>query len=508
MRELIKDINPRQIGFIILDHNWKISYIQDEISSMLGRPLRELRGRNVWVEYPGLENSEFSRACHSVMESKGSRAFQAEIVPLKAWVEVLVSWHPGGIAIHIRDITEQMKARNALEQNKGHLALAQEISETGSWEWCIPSGIITWSEGMCRIFGHSPKNNEVNYRESLDQIHPDDKDRVVCAIKNALEGRGILDLEHRIILPDTSLRHLHLRGVGQWDEHGAPCRMTGIVKDVSAQKRLETELRDHAARLEQSNQELELFASIASHDLQEPLRKISAFGERLATTCGASLDDRGNEYLNRILSSIGRMRNLIDDLLSFSRITSRARPFERVDLGEVARNAWQELEIRVDEIGAHMDLGSLPHVLADPGQMHQLFVNLMSNALKYHRTDVIPTLKIYSCSPEQGNSGQMDCFDRSQGICVEDNGIGFEDKYADRIFAIFHRLHGRGQYEGTGIGLAVCSKIIERHGGNIEAHGEPDKGSVFTIRLPDNQYMREIPINEIHNNFIGRRRSG
>jgi PAS domain S-box-containing protein len=246
-----------------------------------------------------------------------------------------------------------------------------------------------------------------------------------------------------------------------------------IARDIRERKEAEAEIHDAIRRLEQSNRELEDFAYVASHDLQEPLRKIQAFGDRLQAKYAADLPEQAKDYVGRMQSAAKRMQVLINDLLAFSRITTKAQPFVRVDLEHVAREVAHDLEIRTHEAGAHVEIGSLPALDADPLQMRQLLQNLISNALKFHREGVPPLITV---------NGSVEG-ERAQ-IVVVDNGIGFEEKYADRIFTMFERLHGRGTYEGTGIGLAICRKIVERHGGDIVARSAPGVGSTFTVTLP------------------------
>jgi PAS domain S-box-containing protein len=246
-----------------------------------------------------------------------------------------------------------------------------------------------------------------------------------------------------------------------------------IARDIRARKRAEEELRNAMTRLEQSNRELEDFAYVASHDLQEPLRKIQAFGDLLKSKYAEALPDQGRDYIARMQSAAGRMQVLINDLLSFSRVTTKAQPFVRVDLREIATEVAKDLEARVHETGARIDIGPLPAIDADPLQMRQLLQNLTANALKFRREDVPPVVEI-----------RAEVQDGRCRLSVADNGIGFEPKYADRIFTMFERLHARTKYEGTGIGLAICRKIAERHGGSIAAHGRPGEGAEFVVTLP------------------------
>ena len=245
------------------------------------------------------------------------------------------------------------------------------------------------------------------------------------------------------------------------------------------------ELADANTELERSNRELQDFAFVASHDLQEPLRKIQAFGDRLRSKHGGGLNAEAQDYLDRMQNAARRMHTLINDLLTFSRVTTKAQPFVKTDLGAIARDVLGDLEERVRQTGGRVDVGELPTVEADPLQMRQLFQNLIGNALKFHKPGVQPIIKVNSKPGSAGGNGSN--ADRQCQIIVEDNGIGFDEKYLDRIFTPFQRLHGRGEYEGTGIGLAVCRKIVERHGGTLTASSRPREGSVFIITLPVKQ---------------------
>ena len=274
-------------------------------------------------------------------------------------------------------------------------------------------------------------------------------------------------------------------------------RVNGVlVEEIEERKRVEQQVRSVAADLARSNDELEQFAYVASHDLQEPLRKIQAFGDRLVLRVRDHLPEAGKEYVDRMLTSAGRMRRLIDDLLSFSRVTSQARPFSRVDLGKLAREVASDLSERVEESGGEVRLGELPTVDADPSQMRQLFQNLIANALKFHRPGVPPVVEVsgevVSGPPNADGAAGMTC-----RIVVRDNGIGFDEKYLDRIFQMFQRLHGRGEYEGTGVGLAICRKIAERHGGAITATSRVGEGAAFVVTIPIRQaYPADEPVHE------------
>lgn len=257
------------------------------------------------------------------------------------------------------------------------------------------------------------------------------------------------------------------------DEKGHPFQYVSIRYEITQRKNAEEQLRIYADKLETSNRELQDFASIAAHDLQEPLRKIMAFGDRLQTRYRESIPLEGKDYLDRMLASASRMRRLIDDLLTYSRVTTQAKPFEKTDLNQVLGDVLSDLEIRIEQVKGQVAGAHLPAIEADPSQMRQLFQNLIANALKFSLPNAAPQVQV--SATVDGNR----CT-----ISVSDNGIGFEEKYLDRIFAIFQRLHGKHEYEGTGVGLAVCRRIVDRHGGSITAKSEPGKGATFFVTLP------------------------
>ncbi len=268
-------------------------------------------------------------------------------------------------------------------------------------------------------------------------------------------------------------------------EEGTPV-LTFFVRDISRRKQAEQEQQRYAADLERSNRELEQFAYIASHDLQEPLRKIRTFSDRLQMLCGDTLDDSAKDCIGRMQSAAERMQKLINGLLSLSCVTTQGQSFVPVDLAQIAREVLGDLETQIERVGGRVEVGHLPTIQADPLQMRQLLQNLIGNGLKFHRVEAPPLVKVEGkFVQERGRRGSAARAAEEQcRILVQDNGIGFDEKYRERVFDVFQRLHPRDVFEGTGIGLALCRKIVERHGGQITARSAPDQGSTFEILLP------------------------
>ncbi len=256
--------------------------------------------------------------------------------------------------------------------------------------------------------------------------------------------------------------------------------VSSAIRDITERKHAEDVAR-RAEELARTNEELAQFASVASHDLQEPLRKIVAFGDRLKSRLAGSLDEQGEDYLDRMQNAARRMGHLIESLLELSRATAKGGMFESVDLNTVVSEVLVDLEARIKQSGGRVEVQELPTVIADRLQMRQLFQNLIGNALKFHKQNEPPVVQLSSLANENG----------AWEIHALDNGIGFEEKYLDRIFRPFQRLHGRGQFEGSGMGLAICDKIVARHAGQITAHSQPGVGSHFVVTLPARPKTRE-----------------
>jgi len=257
-------------------------------------------------------------------------------------------------------------------------------------------------------------------------------------------------------------------------------RTEELNQEIARRRQAEADLAYHAAMLERSNRDLADFASIISHDLNEPLRKIYVFGQRLMNG-EESISPTGLEDLGRVLSAATRMQTMISDLLTYSRVSTRYGEYQKVKLNELIKVVLSTLELRITETGGSVHVDELPEIEAEPLQMELLFQNLIGNALKYHKPEVPPQIHIFarrSISPSSpGKSQTVD-------IMVKDNGIGIEEQYLEKIFQPFQRLHGRGKYEGSGMGLAICKKIVERHGWTIKAKSKPDEGTTFIITLP------------------------
>ena len=291
------------------------------------------------------------------------------------------------------------------------------------------------------------------------------------------------DFEVGLVAPEIGRRVLLLNGRRLPTAAGGRPLILLAVSDVTAQKVAEERAVAHAAQLERSNRELQEFARVASHDLQEPLRKIQAFGSLLVKDHGGSLPAEARSYLDSMVNAAGRMRDLVNALLALARIATRGRPFEPVPLSQVVREVLGDLDRRIADTAATVDVGDLPVVYGDASQLRQLFQNLIGNALKFHAPDRAPTVRVWADAPPAvpAHSAVRVPF---ATLHVADEGIGFDEKYLDRMFQPFERLHPRQSYEGTGMGLAIGRRVVERHGGTLTGRSVPGSGAVFDFTLP------------------------
>ncbi len=384
--------------------------------------------------------------------------------------------------------------RMALRTNEALLNESEQLLHYGGWLWNVPENRHSWTEGMWELLDYPPEERieSVSADKYLEHLHPDDRPAQETGARQIAEtGRGDQsDTDYRLVTHSGRVIWVISRfRVLEWTAEGKPALIVGSTADITHLKNAQQEMEVKVTELNRSNQDLEQFAYIASHDLQEPLRKISSFGNRLFQKYHSVLDEDGRMYLERMSNAARRMQHLIDDLLEFSRIGRKQDSFQPTNLGFVARRLLSDLEVRRQEKEALIEIEELPVIEAIPSQIHQLFLNLFNNALKFSRPGIPSRVSVSShpLNPVEKRNRGLASWKNYVKICVTDNGIGFEQEHAEKIFAIFQRLHGRSEYEGSGIGLAICRKIVENHKGIISAEGRPGEGAAFTIILPEKQ---------------------
>jgi len=459
----------------------RIETINDTFVRFFGYSEEEVIGKTS-IELGMFANPvDLQEAVRRLQKDKSVRDFEldvqlksGEIRNVSLSIEMIEIGGEHAMLTMIQDITERKQAEQALRESEQQLKRAEEIAHLGSWELDIVNNRLIWSDEVYRIFGLEPQEFGATYEAFLEAVHPDDRHAVDDAYSSSIrEGRDAYEIEHRVVKRSSGeVRIVHEKCEHFRNHGGQIVRSTGMVHDITERKQAEEALLESERQLKRSNKDLQDFAFTASHELQEPLRKIEMFGE-LLQKWAPQLDEQGRDYIERMRNAAKRMRATVDGLLQLSRVATRGKPFVRVDLSQLISEVLSDLEDQIRRTNGRVDVGALPAVEGDPLQLRQLMQNLISNALKYHHPGTPPEVKVYT----KQMSGQVQIF-------VEDKGIGFEQEEAEHIFQPFVRLVGRSQYEGSGMGLAICRRIVERHAGEITAHSKPGEGTTFLVTLP------------------------
>lgn len=365
-------------------------------------------------------------------------------------------------------------AIQSLKESESRLELALEASGDGWWDWNMLTDETSWSIQFYQMLGYEMEELPSSFQTWQSWTHPDDLPRMMALLEEHLQDQSIpYVFDYRTRTKSEQWKWISVMGkVVDCNDQGEPLRMVGMLHDISDRKQAEQELGRINTELVRSNQELGHFAYVASHDLQEPLRKIRSFTELLAERYQGRLDETADRYIRYITDGAARMQGLIDDLLSYSRVGRAELKVNPTALSSLVKEVQSDLEKVIEQRQVEMVIDSLPTVAVDPVQMRQVFQNLISNAIKYCQADR-PSIHIRATQNKE-----------FWAISVQDNGIGISPQFAERVFIIFQRLHHRGEYSGTGIGLAICKKIIERHGGEIWVDSEEGKGAIFSFTLP------------------------
>lgn len=381
-------------------------------------------------------------------------------------------------------LTERNK--NLSVANETYLE-AEKIGYFGTWQFFYNEKQFVFSRNLVRLFGVDPDSFSQQIKHLLPYVYSEDRELISQVIQKIYEGEEFEPFVSRIIPKDhPQMRYVSTTGKRISNPFTGDYLLV-ITQDITEEFLIKLDLEQNNVVLEANNSELQAFNYAASHDLQEPLRKIETFLSRLRDTNYENLSDNGKQYMDRTLVAANRMRSLIDDLLHFSRTTRSEASFERTDLNLLLQNAKEELAHLVEEKRAEITTEPLPVLEVIPFQIQQMFVNLIGNSLKYSSSNREPRIEI-TCTK---TSSDLEPVIRNEvktnyyKLVFKDNGIGFENQYSERIFTLFNRLHSREDYRGTGIGLAICKKVIENHNGYIYAQGEPGVGSIFTILLPE-----------------------
>jgi PAS domain S-box-containing protein len=457
------------------NRNWFREYIpQSDQAVVLAAIHQAITGKSVFE----LE--------HRVNQANGSVGWvYSRAVPILDRNGEIIEWFGAASNISGRKEAEERlikkqnqlrKAKLALQRSRKKLTLALENGKIGLWEWNVSGNITTWDRRMEEMFGLEPGKFDGKLSTFENLVHEDDLAQMRITMEKALSEGSSMQMVYRTKEREGKSNYIMSTAIVRKDKLNRPGTVIGVCFDVT---KIQEGAEKHIVKLNEellrSNTDLRQFAYIASHDLQEPLRMVSSFVQMLQKRYEDKLDDDGKEYIKYAVEGAKRMYELLNGLLAYSRVQTREHEFSRTDMKEVVKKVTDNLSLVIGESNAEIHCDELPVVVADENQIVQVMQNLIENALKFSRGK--PKIRI--TGSEINNAEHL--------IKVSDEGIGIEQQYHERIFRIFQRLHTTADYRGTGIGLAICKRIIERHGGRIWVESEPGQGSAFCFTLPRKQ---------------------
>ena len=477
-----RDSNGKIIDFIYV-------FTNTESENLTGKQVGDVIGKSISKIYPSVHDTGLYELMVKCANIGTIETHESEYIlkGKRVWVNTTINKLDDGITLTSYDSTQIINAKQRLLELNEQLTVqnsilndAEAVAKIGSYRWNIETEKATMSDNFFRLLDCEP--NEFipapeNYRPF---VHPKDLNIYDEKLNLALEKKIVSNFTYRVITKNGKVKHLQNTG------HFLKNEFIGVVKDITKDLKNEQKLKDKNLELKRINSELESFTRIASHDLQEPLRKIQMFISRITDSDSSYFTEQQTQYISKVQSSANRMQNLIKYLLSYSRLRKKKKDLVYVDLNLVLEKVQEDLEAPIRESGVEFVIADLPEVRGVPFQLEQLFNNLISNSIKYHSILDTPKIEI-ACKKMERNTIPDDFNKKAKEyycISVKDNGIGFEQENAQKIFELFQRLHQKNEYSGTGIGLAICKKIVEKHKGHIVAHGQVNKGASFYIYLP------------------------
>ncbi|MBD1871532.1 PAS domain S-box protein [Cyanobacteria bacterium FACHB-471] len=472
-------------AFVALDPEWRYTYVNQRAGHIFNRDPKELVGKNIWEEFPKGIGQKLSHAYYQAVTEQRIVQLEEYYPIWDKWFESRIYPSREGLLIFFQDITARKQAEIALTQSEQRYRSLAIASAQVIWLSDANGKTVGDTSAWQQLTGQT--DAEIKGLGWLEAIHPDSRERIHQSWLQAIATQSLYEQVQPMRTRDGSYRDFWVRGVPVREADGTVREWIGTCTDITERKQAEEALRQAKAELEikvqertgelvRSNQELELFASVASHDLQEPLRAISGFTQLLMQDLPADLlDESTKEYMHWIVDGTQRMQQLIHDLLAYSRVGTHDLVLTPTDCNEVLEQVSRNLQVAIAENNAAIFHDSLPMVIADKTQLIQLFQNLIGNAIKFRRKE---PPKIY-IRVEQTALEQI--------FSIRDNGIGIQPRYLEQIFEVFKRLHTRQEFPGTGIGLAICKKIVDRHGGRLWAESQPDEGTTFYFTLPNRE---------------------
>jgi PAS domain S-box-containing protein len=489
-RKLVKEVKAKESilesikdGFLSVNKNWIINYWNEEAQRLTGIPKGSALENSFWSVFPEINDLPVKEQLKTAVESGTTTPIESKFPGLKKWFELNIYPVEEGASIYFKDITDRKGKEQELLLSHQRFEKVTEATNDAIWEWDIVNDSLYWGIGYQKQFGHPINNEDNNIKEWEKQVHPDDIENVYKNLNDAVNNPEKTGWTHEYRYQNFDLSYSYVvdRGYIIRDEKGKAIRMIGAMTDISHRKEYEesleylnTILKNRAEELTDMNLELERFAYIASHDLQEPLRMITGFLTQLEKKYADQLDEKANKYIYFAVDGAKRMRKIILDLLQYSRIGKLdENEAIQLDLNLVIKEVANVLDSSIEESNTTINVSDLPKVFGFKLSFTQIFQNLISNAIKYRNEDTPPLITI---DYEENETQYI--------FSVCDNGIGIDSEYHDKVFVIFQRLHNKDEFSGTGVGLAIVKKVVEQMGGEIWLKSNKVHGTTFYFSVP------------------------
>jgi PAS domain S-box-containing protein len=483
LQEKNEILNSIGDGFITLDNQWVITFWSKQAEKLTGKPNRNVVGSNLWEVFPEQVNTPFYRNCLKAKDSLETQYFETHDPVKNIWYEISAYPNANGLAISLRNITARVIQDNEIRQTNDRFELIAKATNVALWDYHIPTSKLTQiGNGYAKLFGFTFEKVIDGSSFLTNYVHPDDLPLLIDSRNKAIKDSNQINWsgEYRLVKNGSETIYVQEKIYIMRDHAGRATRLIGATQDITKQKlnelsleKLNKELENYARNLAASNAELEQFAYVASHDLQEPLRMVNSFMMLLEKNYKDKLDDRARQYIHFAADGAQRMRKIIMDLLEYSRVTRFIKEKEEINLSTLVEEILLLFRKQIHDKEAVVTVHPLPILYSHRIPIHQVFQNLIGNALKYTKIGVAPSIHVSYLATETEYRFE-----------VSDNGVGIDPQHFEKIFVIFQRLQSADQNEGTGMGLSVCKRIIETLGGKIWVESQEGKGSSFYFTLP------------------------
>ncbi|WP_445715126.1 PAS domain-containing protein [Flavobacterium sp.] len=488
LQEKNKILDSIDDAFIYLETDWTVNYWNKKAEKLSEIKREKIIGKKLWDLFPHLIGTTFEKNLTKAFKRKKSILFQNHFAELDIWLEISVYPSNTGLSVYFKDITQTKKYETELKQSNDRFEKSMQATNDAIWDWDIVNNTIYRGEGFYKQFGYDlPKSSQNENLLGLfkERLKPKKADKLIESIIKAINDPSVINWkkDHWYKKQDGKYAYVSNNAIVIRDKNKKAIRIVGAIQDITYRKKqqkallkLNKKLESQAKSLIKTNQELEHFAYVASHDLQEPLRMVTSFLTQLEKKYNHQLDEKGKQYINFAVDGAKRMRDLIKDILEYSKISKLEETYELVNVNEIINEVYKTNDERIVETNAKILYSNLPVIKTSRFPLSQIFQNLIGNALKYQKQNNQPEITINAIEDE-----------KNWTFKISDNGIGIENEYIDKIFVIFQRLHDKKEYGGNGMGLAIVKKLVENLNGKITVESEINKVTTFYLTLPKNE---------------------